>query len=890
MRLSVVLSLLAALCVLPTVQSAPEKPYILVVHSYHVGMPWVDGVTQGLNQALNAQAELVVTQLDIKRFPSAGREEAMAITVASKLQASHARLIIAIDDYAYQLCMRERDRLFPGVPIVFGGVNHYDQQRPPGVTGVVEDLDLAPTLELIRTLHPDAERLIVLNDTTETGLANHAAVEAAMAATTTGLRAVYLGQGTFAEAEAALTRLDPVRDIVLLLSWNRDATGAPRAYEEAIAQAHRLSPSPIYGVWDFLLGQGIVGGSLLDSKLHGWEVGQLAAQVLAGVPPETIPIGPHCQSRLVLDERELRRFGIPESRVPKGAEIAFRLYSPWREYRGYIIAVGIVLLGQGATILFLVLARRRQRHAEAQLRRSEQNLAITLASIGDAMIATDAVGRIVSLNPVAEKLTGWYAEDAKGHHFQEVVILLPNDRPTPSPHPIGEVLRSGQPINLSLSHLLTHRSGSTRLVTANAAPIRNHNPSPIGVVMVLHDITEQRRLEDQLRQSQKIEAIGLLAGGVAHDFNNILQIIRGSLQLARDPESTEKERADFEKQTDEAVSRAADLTRQLLAFGRRQKLEICQVNMGALVSSLLKMVRRLIGENIDVCYAEPATPHWVMADSNQIDQVILNLCINARDAMPQGGKLILELSTATFTDSDSRARPWIRAGQFVVLAISDTGCGMSPATLQRIFEPFFTTKSQGQGTGLGLAVVQGVIQQHLGMINVYSEPAHGTTFRIYLPAAEKTSDKTLQTAKEDAPLRPAEHRTLLLAEDDSNVRLTTATQLRRFGYEVIEAADGQTAADIIHTNPRIDAALLDIVMPGLSGWEAARLIQRTHPQLPIVLCSGYSAQLMDSAPLPSHWRYLAKPYPGDALLRMLQEMLADIPSKAPTSPTSAPPS
>jgi two-component system, cell cycle sensor histidine kinase and response regulator CckA len=890
MRLSVVLSLLAALCILPATQSAPEKPYILVVHSYHVGMPWVDGVTQGLNQALSAKAELVVTQLDIKRFPTAGREEAMAITVASKLQVSHARVIIAIDDYAYQLCLRERERLFPGVPIVFGGVNHFDQQRPPGVTGVVEDLDLAPTLELIRALHPEAERLVVLNDATETGQANRAAVEAAMAATTTGLRAVYLGQETFAETEAALTRLDPVRDIVLLLSWNRDTTGAPRSYEEAIAQARRLSPSPIYGVWDFLLGHGIVGGSLLDSKLHGWEVGQLAAQVLAGVPPEAIPIGPHCQSRLVLDERELRRFGISEDRVPKGTEIAFRLYSPWREYRGYIIAVGIVLLAQGATILFLVLARRRQRHAEAQLRKSEQNLAITLSSIGDAMIATDAVGRIVSLNPVAEKLTGWHADDAKGHHFQEVVVLLPNDRPTPSPHPIGEVLRSGQPINLSLPHLLTHRSGSTRLVTANAAPIRNHHPAPIGVVMVLHDITEQRRLEDQLRQSQKIEAIGLLAGGVAHDFNNILQIIRGSLQLARDPESTEKERADFEKQTDEAVNRAADLTRQLLAFGRRQKLEICQVNMGALVSSLLKMVRRLIGENVNVSYVEPETPLWVMADSNQIDQVILNLCINARDAMPDGGTLILELSTATFTDSDSRARPWIRAGDFVVLAVSDTGTGMSPTTLQRIFEPFFTTKGQGHGTGLGLAVVQGVIQQHLGMINVYSEPGHGTTFRVYLPATEKPSDEPHHTAHGHAPLLPAHHRTLLLAEDDSNVRLTTAAQLRRFGYEIIEAADGQTAVDIIRANPRIDAALLDIVMPGLSGWEAARIIQHTHPMLPIVLCSGYSAQLMDSAPLPSHWRYLAKPYPGDALLRMLQEMLADIPPKAPTSAPSAPPS
>ncbi|HOG94114.1 MAG TPA: ATP-binding protein, partial [Opitutaceae bacterium] len=239
---------------------------------------------------------------------------------------------------------------------------------------------------------------------------------------------------------------------------------------------------------------------------------------------------------------------------------------------------------------------------------------------------------------------------------------------------------------------------------------------------------------------------------------------------------------------------------------------------------------------------------------------------------------------------DSRARPWIRAGDFVVLAVSDTGTGMSPTTLQRIFEPFFTTKGQGHGTGLGLAVVQGVIQQHLGMINVYSEPGHGTTFRVYLPATEKPSDEPHHTAHGHAPLLPAHHRTLLLAEDDSNVRLTTAAQLRRFGYEIIEAADGQTAVDIIRANPRIDAALLDIVMPGLSGWEAARIIQHTHPMLPIVLCSGYSAQLMDSSPLPSHWRYLAKPYPGDALLRMLQEMLADIPPKAPTSAPSAPPS
>jgi CheY-like chemotaxis protein len=310
----------------------------------------------------------------------------------------------------------------------------------------------------------------------------------------------------------------------------------------------------------------------------------------------------------------------------------------------------------------------------------------------------------------------------------------------------------------------------------------------------------------------------------------------------------------------------------LLAFGRRQHLEMKVIDLSLLINGLLKMIRRLIGASIEVSFSASTNVFWTRADSGQIEQVILNLCINARDAMPKGGRLVIELDRTSFSVEDVADHPWLRSGDFVQLSISDTGCGMDKATLARIFEPFYTTKPLGKGTGLGLSVVQGVVQQHKGMINVYSEPEHGTTFRIYLPEALRPSAQAELGAPTVVSVKPG--LTILFAEDDAVVRSTTTTLLRRSGYKVVPVGDGQEACEFVENGQHCDLALLDIVMPKMSGLEAAQIIRTKISGIPVVLCSGYSAKIVESGQISDDFRFLGKPYSGEELLRTLASALS----------------
>lgn len=847
-----------------------EEKNILVVHSYHLGMPWADAVTQGLVEGMKGKAQLVITQLDIKRFPEPGRETSMEETVSSKARASKAALVVAVDDYAYRFCVERRDRLFPGKPIVFCGVNFWDRKNVPGVTGIVENIDIITTLRLARSLQPNAKRLVVVNDSTETGQANHAALDQALKGLT-DLEVLQIGEGTFEDTETTLATLRSPDDIVLLLSWNRDSLGRTRSYEEAAKRARSICQAPLYSVWEFYFGEGIVGGSLLDGTVHGRETASLASLVLSGVPIDEVPIVTQCKRRLVVDDRELRRFGFNLDSAPSGIELAFREYSLWREHRVLISSVFVVLVAQGVTIVFLARSRIRRRRVEASLRRSEENLAVTLSSIGDAVIATDTKGMITLMNPVAERLTGWFAAEAQGLHYSAVTLIVHSDGSSPACNPIAEVIHTGNPVSNRFPHLMRNRTGDERLVMENAAPIRSPGGELLGVVMVVKDVTEERKLEDQLRHSQKMESIGLLAGGVAHDFNNILQVVIMNMQLARMPDTPPSQREELLQHVEDAASRATDLTRQLLAFGRRQRLDMRPVDLSLLVAGMLKMVRRVLGSSIEVSFAPAPELYWVRADKGQIEQVLLNLCLNARDAMPKGGQLIFELARVSFSDQDALETPWLRVGNFVKLSVSDTGCGMDRETLSRIFEPFFTTKASVRGTGLGLSVVQGVVQQHQGMINAYSEPGNGTTFRIYLPEIQKP-DSVAETAK-PAPVEIRRDLRILLAEDDPLVRESTCMLLQRCGHQVDPVCDGQEACDALDAGHVYDLVLMDVVMPRVGGLEAAAYLHQKAPGIPIVLCSGFSSKMVTLDKVSFPYRFLAKPYSKVELLRIIADIV-----------------
>jgi len=387
------------------------------------------------------------------------------------------------------------------------------------------------------------------------------------------------------------------------------------------------------------------------------------------------------------------------------------------------------------------------------------------------------------------------------------------------------------------------------------------------------DITEARRLEEQFRQAQKMEAVGRLAGGVAHDFNNLLSVIIGYSELARD---TTADGAAVRKHLDQikqAGERAASLTRQLLAFSRQQVLEPKVLNLNGVVHNVSKMLLRLIGEDITLSLKPGEPLGSVRADLGQIEQVLMNLAVNARDSMPEGGKIAIETANVELDETYAKQHPSVRSGSYVMLSFSDTGCGMDAKTKSRIFEPFFTTKGPGKGTGLGLSTVYGIVKQSGGYIWAYSEPKRGATFKVYLPRV----DGPAETLASERPNLVFDRGTeaVLLVEDDDSLRALTAELLRGVGYTVLEATDGNAAIEIAeqHRNS-IDLVLTDVIMPGLSGGDLIVHLRRLQPRLPVLFMSGYASDLISHAGVPEPDRsVLHKPFTRRSLLTKVRSVL-----------------
>jgi signal transduction histidine kinase len=398
---------------------------------------------------------------------------------------------------------------------------------------------------------------------------------------------------------------------------------------------------------------------------------------------------------------------------------------------------------------------------------------------------------------------------------------------------------------------------------------------------------EQLKLQSQLRQAHKMEAIGQLAGGVAHDFNNILQVILGNASILQGGALEQNGPSPELEGILNAVARAADLTRRLLAFGRRQVFQSRDLELNALVEGLLKMVTRLIGTSIQLDFIQGHSLGIVHVDPGQIDQALMNLIINARDSLPDGGKITIETENVTINGEYLRTHPWVKMGRYVLLSISDTGCGMSKETQDRIFEPFFTTKTPDKGTGLGLAMVHGIVNQHNGFIHVYSEPGQGSTFKIYLPIVERRA--TTVGTKIEGPIVGGVE-TILIAEDEDAVRELAFRILSRAGYECHLAVDGVDAVEKFNEiKDCVDLVLLDAIMPRMNGRVAFDRIRAIRPDVRVLFSSGYSVNVIPDALLTGKdVDLIQKPYDPDGLLRKTREMLdLRTESKQPESPSGA---
>ena len=479
-------------------------------------------------------------------------------------------------------------------------------------------------------------------------------------------------------------------------------------------------------------------------------------------------------------------------------------------------------------------------------------------------IGTISEGRYIDVNESFLHVTGYRREEVIGHTSAELKFW---DRPEDRANLVGTLRKQGSARNTEITFCTKSGERRTALDSSEIIEVAGQKC----MMSILRDTTEQKLLEKQLRQAQKMEAIGQLSGGIAHDFNNLLSVIigySGVIEESMSPADPMKKKCE---QIKKAGHSAASLTRQLLAFSRQQVLESKVLDLNSVVLNVEKMLRRLIGEHIDLKTALDPALAYIKADQGQIEQVIINLVVNARDAMPQGGRVTIETANVQLDEDYARRHPPQLSGSYVHLAISDTGIGMDAETQARIFEPFFTTKEIGKGTGLGLSTVYGVVRQSGGHIWVYSELGHGTTFKIYLPV---TGQRVL-AEKPDTSLAPSQRNTetVLLVEDAEAVRELTASLLTDSGYTVLEAELPEKAIEIARTyKGRIHLLLTDMVMPGMNGRALAEKLAAIRPDMKTVYTSGYTG-FSHSDLVDSKLVFLPKPFTKESLLGKLQEVL-----------------
>ena len=518
--------------------------------------------------------------------------------------------------------------------------------------------------------------------------------------------------------------------------------------------------------------------------------------------------------------------------------------------------------GQEA-ILMLAQDVTEQRQAKSRLLASEQKFAkaFHLSPLG-VTISTRTEGRYVDVNETFLEMVGYGRDEVIGKTAFDLHMWA-NEAERAAW--LSKIDRGGS--GGMLATTFTTSSGDARSVKVFAEPLELEGVACI--LAVTEDVTETKQLETQLRQAQKMEAVGRLAGGVAHDFNNVLGVIGGYAELlhgrTEDP-VTQKQLGEIRI----AVDRAASLTRQLLAFSRKQVLQPKALDLNERIRELTKMLRRLIGDDIELVVHSADSLACVEADPGQIDQVILNLVVNARDAMPRGGKLVIETANTQLDKNADFQRGSINPGQYVMLAVSDTGEGMGPEVLSHIFEPFFTTKEQGRGTGLGLSTVHGIVNQSGGHIWVASQPGKGSTFKVYLPVVGKPAK--VEEEKVESHIVPGSG-TILLVEDESQMRALMRQLLVDRGYRVLEAADGAEALALAK-GADIQLLLTDVLMPNLSGPALADQIQVLHPDIAVIYMSGYTDELLvHHGALQKGVSFLEKPFTSDHLIHSVQTAL-----------------
>ena len=849
------------------------NPNVLILNAYHQGEDWSDNQLKGIKVVLKGKYPFLVPSIehmDTKRFPSPHHLLVEKQFLKNKYRENHFDLIISLDNLALDFMLKFGDELFPGVPIVFAGVNGYSPDLLEGhknITGVAEVEDVEGTLNLALKINPDIKKVLAIHDYTSSGFAVHRDMES-VAEKFKGIVAIeYAPDGTIDDLVDQLKTL-PENVIALLLTYVTDKAGRTFTREESTGLISSASPVPVYAMHETRLGYGIVGGMLLKGVEHGKQVVEIALRILSGEKPGSIQVE-NSRSLPVFDYNQLVRFKIPIKRLPANSVIINQPVSFWNQYKPVLLP-GLIILGfLTATVFILIFSIMRIRRAEEKLIAVTEslNLAIRAAKLGiwdwdikaDNLIWDDGMYRLYGLQ--RDDFPNVYEAWLNNTHPAD---RAENDKIS------GEVRRGEREYDVEFR--IIRPDGEIRYIKALGQVIRDSDGVPIRMIGINYDITERKEMEVRIQQSQKMEAIGTLAGGIAHDFNNILSPIIGYTEMMLDDLPEQSALKDKLSEVYAASMRAKELAKQILTFSRQGQHEVQMVSIQHILKEVLKLIRSTIPTTIQIKHNISNDCGIIEADPTQIHQIIMNLTTNAYHAMEKnGGTLSVTLKAIELEDLNLPGF-LMNPGHYACLTVADTGTGIQNEIKDKIFEPYFTTKETNKGTGLGLSVVYGIVRKSGGGIQIFSEPGKGTQFHVYLPIADSCSKEQEYQVKKI--IQSGFGRILFVDDEESIVRMEKQ-MLERLGYQVTSRTGSLEALEVFHASPdKFDLVITDFAMPNMAGDKLAMELLKIRPDIPILLCTGFSENMSEEKAFSSGLAgFLMKPFAISDLSQKIRDVL-----------------
>lgn len=827
-----------------------DHPNVLVINSYHSTFRWTEnevrGVVSALGKTSDIHANLYIEYMDTKRF-AAGYNLNWRFKdfIAEKYAEVRFSAIVVTDDNALNFMLDYHQDLFPKVPVVACGINRAENKvytDPPLFHIIRETIDVSALMEIALKLFPATKNVILLSDGTTTSQLDRVEAEQVFKKYPDLNVVVLDGSGiSFDEIVNSFKHFQE-KSICLFMGFWQDQGGRKIAPEKVIRVA--ASHTPVFVCADGYLEPEVVGGVMTSGFKQGQAAGETVSRILAGVEMKNVVTASGKQlNTAILNYPVLKKYGVSHKGLPDNIILFGKRESHFLKNHGRELLAGGIIICLLITLI-IVTTRDLFRRAEVSkaLKSAERDLGITFESISDGLIVTDAAGKVQRINSAACNLLGWTKEEVIGYDITYVYQTFELNTRLATSRVFAEMVDRVKNYEIAPEErILASKTNEEYVIAESTSIIQSSKGEARGLVLIFRDISEEVRQREERQHAQKIEAIGKLAGGVAHDFNNLLTSIIGNAELLRMSLEDDEEGMECAEHIIKSSSRAADLTGQLLAFSRKgQQAKLRPVNVHDLVDEVISLLGHSIDRRIKVLNKKEAYRHWTMGDVAQLQNALLNLGINARDAMFEGGTLTFSTHDLLLDEDDPRiANSQLKPGKYIEIGVADTGSGIDQKLRERIFEPFFTTKAEGKGTGLGLAVVYGIIRTHRGNISLKSHPGRGTTFSVLLPVCN-APDSEIEPAKTPT-FRALRKGHILVVDDEEAIRSLLEKMLKQLGYKVNTCSDGLEAVNYYSRHgAEVDLVIMDLMMPRMGGEDAFKRIRTIDPAAKILLVSGYT--------------------------------------------------